>query len=112
LNLGLRDGAEIAGLVGAAINAGEDIGSDKVLAAYTRARSLDVSSRTWVIDGFNRALLAEAGPLGPLAHAARAVGLTALSAFAPLRRLVMQAGLEPLGGRPKLMTPREGSAER
>lgn len=105
LNLGMRDVAELAGLVGQALKEGRDIGAPDLMAAYDRARRFDVASRTAVVDGFNRSLLAEAGAFGVVPHAARAVGLSLLAAIGPLRRLVMQVGLEPVGGRPSLMMP-------
>jgi hypothetical protein len=40
----------------------------------------------------------------------RGLGLHALAASRRLRRLAMQGGLEPAGGRPKLMQPRDARA--
>jgi 2-octaprenyl-6-methoxyphenol hydroxylase len=63
---------------------------------YERARRADIAFRTNAVDSLNRALLAHFAPLDYL----RGTGLSALSSIAPLRRLVMRAGIGPrLAGR-------------
>ncbi|GKQ51035.1 UbiH/UbiF family hydroxylase [Bradyrhizobium sp. Ce-3] len=91
LNMGLRDAADIAEIVGQAIGRGEDPGAPNVLARYQAARRPDVASRTWAIDIANRSLLSDF--LG--VQTARAAGLHLLGAFGPLRRLAMREGLAP-----------------
>src|SRR5206468_10071257 len=46
LNLGLRDAADIAGIVREAMLSGEDPGSPRVLKGYDSARRSDIASRT------------------------------------------------------------------
>jgi 2-octaprenyl-6-methoxyphenol hydroxylase len=89
LNLGFRDGQTIAQLVAEALGSGDDIGSDNLLAAYSRARSGDVRTRISVVDIVNRTLLS---PLLP-ADAFRAAGLGIAGLSGPIRRLVMRQGL-------------------
>lgn len=91
LNMGLRDAADIAGIVGQAIGRGEDPGAPNVLSRYQAARRPDVASRTWAIDIANRSLLSDF--LG--VQTARAAGLHLIGAFGPLRRLAMREGLAP-----------------
>ncbi|MHC2334652.1 UbiH/UbiF family hydroxylase [Bradyrhizobium sp. USDA 4454] len=91
LNMGLRDAADIAEIVGQAIGRGEDPGAPNVLSRYQAARRPDVASRTWAIDIANRSLLSDF--LG--VQTARAAGLHLLGAFGPLRRLAMREGLAP-----------------
>ncbi len=95
LNLGLRDVAVLAEIVGRARERGEDPGSAAVLERYDRRRRLDVTARTAGVDLLNRSLLADVLPLA----AARSLGLFAAGRFAPLRRLMMRTGLGgPAGG--------------
>lgn len=101
LNLGLRDAAALADSVADALRQGHDPGGLAVLAAYVRARQLDVMSRTVGVDLLNRSLLTSLLPV----QAARGVVLAGLNAFAPLRRMVMRAGLAPPEALPRLMRP-------
>lgn len=89
LNLGFRDGQTIAQLVAEALGSNDDIGSENLLSAYSRARSGDVRTRTSVVDIVNRTLLS---PLLP-ADALRAAGLGVAGLSGPIRRLVMRQGL-------------------
>ncbi|WP_338687864.1 UbiH/UbiF family hydroxylase [Bradyrhizobium sp. 26S5] len=91
LNMGLRDAADIAEIVGQAIARGEDPGAPNVLSRYQAARRPDVASRTWAIDIANRSLLSDF--LG--VQTARAAGLHLIGSFGPLRRLAMREGLAP-----------------
>lgn len=91
LNLGLRDAADIAGIVGQAIAAGEDPGAAKIVTRYDFKRRSDVLSRSFAIDIANRSLLSDLLPVQSL----RAAGLHLLASFAPLRRIAMQEGLAP-----------------
>jgi 2-octaprenyl-6-methoxyphenol hydroxylase len=91
LNMGLRDAADIADIVGQAISLGEDPGSPQVLARYQSARRSDVASRIFAIDIANRSLLSDFLPVQSL----RAAGLHLIGAIGPLRRLAMREGLAP-----------------
>lgn len=91
LNMGLRDAADLAGIVRAALLSGEDPGADPVLQRYARARRADVFSRTFAVDMANRTLLSDFLPLQSL----RAVGMHLLGNVGPIRRLAMREGLSP-----------------
>jgi 2-octaprenyl-6-methoxyphenol hydroxylase len=91
LNMGLRDAADLAEIVGQAMLSGEDPGSPQVLQRYGKARRADVMSRTFAIDIANRSLLSDLLPMQSL----RAAGLHLIGAFGPLRRLAMREGLAP-----------------
>jgi 2-octaprenyl-6-methoxyphenol hydroxylase len=91
LNMGLRDAADLAGIVGQAMLSGEDPGSPQVLQRYGRARRADVMTRTFAIDIANRSLLSDLLPMQSL----RAAGLHLIGSFGPLRRLAMREGLAP-----------------
>lgn len=91
LNMGLRDAADLAEIVGECLALGGDPGSDQVLDSYARSRKPDIVSRTFAIDLANRSLLSEFLPLQP----ARALGLHLINAIGPLRRLAMREGLAP-----------------
>jgi 2-octaprenyl-6-methoxyphenol hydroxylase len=91
LNMGLRDAADIADIVGQAMSIGEDPGAPQVLARYQSARRTDVSSRMFAIDIANRSLLSDLLPIQSL----RAAGLHLIGSIGPLRRLAMREGLAP-----------------
>jgi 2-octaprenyl-6-methoxyphenol hydroxylase len=91
LNMGLRDAADIAEIVESAMARDEDVGSDKVIAKFGRARGADVASRTFAIDVANRTLLSDLLP----AQAARAIGMQLIGSVKPLRRIAMREGLSP-----------------
>lgn len=91
LNMGLRDAADIAGIVRQAMSQGEDPGSAQMLSRFNSARRADVASRTFVIDMANRSLLSDFLPLQMM----RAAGLHLIGAWGPLRRLAMREGLAP-----------------
>lgn len=99
LNLGLRDAALIAELVGDARGRGDDIGCDAVLREYDRRRRRDVAPRIALVDLLNRSLFSESLPLQGL----RGLGLFMLDTVGPLRREVMRHGMEPAGDLPRLM---------
>jgi 2-octaprenyl-6-methoxyphenol hydroxylase len=103
LNMGLRDAADIADIVRAAIAAGDDPGASRVLERYNWARRADVTSRTFVIDLANRSLLSDFLPMQSL----RAAGLHLLGSIGPLRRIAMREGLAP-SWRPKRRSSRSG----
>jgi 2-octaprenyl-6-methoxyphenol hydroxylase len=91
LNLGLRD---VKALIAAA-TANDDPGAGAALEAYARSRAADVLFRTAAVAGLNRSLLADCPPV----DLARGLGLAALGAIGPLRRLTMREGVAPLFAR-------------
>ncbi len=91
LNLGLRDGADIADIVREAIAASEDPGAPQALRRYDFKRRADVLSRTFAIDIANRSLLSDLLPMQSL----RAAGMHLLGSIGPLRRFAMREGLAP-----------------
>jgi 2-octaprenyl-6-methoxyphenol hydroxylase len=96
LNMGLRDAADIAGIVSDAMAAGEetsgkDPGTPQLLKRYDSARRADVASRSFIIDIANRSLLSEFWPMQSL----RAAGLHLIGSIGPLRRIAMREGLAP-----------------
>ncbi len=99
LNLGLVDAAVLADLACAARRTGEDIGSDRLLAAYSAARVGDVRRRVGAVDLLNRSLEPMYAPLG----LARGAGLHVLAAMPALRRRLMLEGLYPPAPIPSLM---------
>jgi len=93
LNLGFRDVETLLGLLAAAKEKREDIGSGDLLRAYSATRRGDVMSRTVGTDILNRSLLSDFLPL----QAARGLGLYALGSIGPLRRAFMRRGMAPVG---------------
>lgn len=91
LNLGLRDAQTLV----AQASRATDPGDAATLAAYAAARRPDILTRTLGVGLLNMSLLAGFGPI----DAARGLGLAALGAFRPLRRLAMREGLNPFLGR-------------
>jgi 2-octaprenyl-6-methoxyphenol hydroxylase len=101
LNLGLRDAATLAEILGDARAAGDDPGDETWLAEYDRRRGADVVSRTVAVDLLNRSLILDLAPL----HLLRGAGLHVLEAVPWLRRHVMQEGMQPSWPVPRLMRP-------
>jgi len=99
LNLSLRDAATIAEIVAAAHRAGDDIGSEALLADYDRRRRGDIASRSLAVDLLNRSLLTDFLPVQGL----RGFGLYLLEQIAPLRRALMREGVAPSANEPRLM---------
>ncbi|MCA3562597.1 MAG: FAD-dependent monooxygenase [Aestuariivirga sp.] len=95
LNMSLRDAAEAAGLM----EGEDDPGAPAILADYDAMRRRDVQPRQQVIDLMNRSLLSGFMAL----ETGRAMGLTLLSQFGPLRRAAMQYGLAPSSNLPRAM---------
>jgi 2-octaprenyl-6-methoxyphenol hydroxylase len=91
LNMGLRDAADLAGLVREAIATGADPGGPELLRRYHATRRADVLSRTFAIDIANRSLLSDFLPVQTL----RAAGMHLIGSIGPLRRLAMREGLAP-----------------
>jgi 2-octaprenylphenol hydroxylase len=88
MNLGLLDAACLAQVIEDAVLAGEDAGDQKVLRRYERRRKGGNLQMLLALDGLHRLfqLPAWAEPL-------RAVGLRAVDATGPAKRLLMQTAL-------------------
>ncbi len=100
LNMSLRDVAQAADLM----MGEDDPGQALVLADYDAFRRRDVQPRQQAIDLMNRSLLS-----GYLAlEGGRALGLSLISQFGPLRRAVMKYGLAPSFGLPRVMRKDQG----
>jgi 2-octaprenyl-6-methoxyphenol hydroxylase len=95
LNMSLRDAAQAAELIALE----DDPGHASILLQYDRLRRRDVQPRQQVIDIMNRSLLS--GQV--LLEGGRALGLSAIAAFGPLRRFVMAQGLAPVTTVPRVM---------
>lgn len=99
LNLGLRDAALAAELIEDAHSSNKDIGADDIMQTYDQRRRLDIFPRTVVVDLLNRSLIHNFAPL----QGARGLGLFMLNQIGPLRREVMQRGMQPLKDVPRVM---------
>jgi 2-octaprenylphenol hydroxylase len=94
MNLGFLDAAALAAVIEDAVLAGEDVGDRKVLRRYERERKGDNLAMLAVFDGLNRLfrLPAWTAPL-------RGLGLEAVDAAHPVKRLLMQKALGLEAGR-------------
>ncbi len=95
LNMSLRD-------VGHAVDvvlAHDDAGSPQAMADYHGRRTRDVTERQALISAMNTSMLAEFLPLDLM----RVGALSAISAFPPLRQMVMRQGLAPSSNLPYAM---------
>lgn len=86
LNMSMKD---LTQLIDLALKSPSRLGDAQMLDAYHRARHTDVMARVIGIDALNRASMAGA----PVWRDLRARTLGALYAMAPVRRVLMQAGL-------------------
>jgi 2-octaprenyl-6-methoxyphenol hydroxylase len=86
LNMSLNDMRTLRDL---ALARPDGLGDAQMLDSYHRARHNDIAVRVKGIDLLNRASMISAQPL----RDARAAGLSALYALAPVRKMVMQMGL-------------------
>jgi 2-octaprenyl-6-methoxyphenol hydroxylase len=99
LNLGLRDAATLADCVMDALADGGDPGGSNVMDRYSALRAPDVNGRITAVDILNRALLSPYLPV----HLLRGFGLHVLNSVGPLRRLLVQEGVQPSSYVPRLM---------
>ena len=86
LNMSLKD---LTHLLDLAIKSPFTLGDARMLGSYHRARHTEVLARVMGIDALNRASMASA----PILRDLRAKTLGTLYALAPVRRVLMQAGL-------------------
>ena len=106
LNLGLRDAATLADCVAEAIAEGRDPGGSAVMDRYSALRAPDVNGRITAVDILNRTLLSPYLPV----HLLRGFGLHVLNVAGPLRRRIVQEGVQPASYVPLLM--QSGGFER
>ncbi len=99
LNLGLRDAAALADVLGDARKLGLDIGSEAVLARYQSWRRFDNTLFTATFDVLNRLFSNDIGPVA----AARRFGLDVVDSIAPLKRFFMRQAGGEMGDVPTLM---------
>jgi len=95
LNMSLRDAALAADLT----LASKDAGSDSLMAEYNALRRAEVLPRQQLIDLMNKSLLLGLLPL----EGARALSLSALHYVGPLKRFIMERGLQPKSNLPYAM---------
>jgi len=95
LNMSLRDAALAADL----ILASGDAGSGSLMAEYNALRRAEVLPRQQLIDLMNKSLLLGLLPL----EGARALSLSALHYVGPLKRFIMERGLQPKRNLPYAM---------
>ncbi|MFN3644443.1 MAG: FAD-dependent monooxygenase [Gemmobacter sp.] len=99
LNLGLRDVAALAEVLGAARARGEDVGAPEVLARYERWRRFDTTALALGMDAVNRLFSND----NPVLRAARDLGMGAVSAMPGLRRAFIRQAAGLSGPLPELM---------
>jgi 2-octaprenyl-6-methoxyphenol hydroxylase len=95
LNMSLRDAALAVDL----ILASKDAGSNSLMAEYSALRRAEVIPRQQLIDFINKSLLLGLLPL----EGARALSLSALHYLGPLKRLIMEHGLQSKNNLPYAM---------
>lgn len=101
VNLGFRDVAVLAELVGKRARLGLDIGAESVLAHYARWRRFDNVAMLFVTDALNRLFSTALPPV----RAARRFGLWAVGKVPPLKRQFMRHAMGLSGDLPELMQP-------
>ena len=99
LNLGFRDVAALAEVVGEALSLGQDIGDAGVLENYQRWRRFDTLSMGIATDGLN-ALFSNNSIL---LRAFRSFGLSIVERTAPLKNFFISSAAGSLGDVPRLM---------
>jgi 2-octaprenyl-6-methoxyphenol hydroxylase len=99
VNLGFRDVAVLAELLGDRARLGMDVGAPDVLAHYQRWRRFDNTTMAAVTDGLNRLFSNRILPV----RLARGLGLWGVSKAPPLKRLFMRHAMGLTGDVPRLM---------
>ncbi|WP_416898734.1 MAG: UbiH/UbiF/VisC/COQ6 family ubiquinone biosynthesis hydroxylase [Minwuia sp.] len=100
-NLGLRDVAALAEVLGEAAPLGLDPGTDAVLERYEQWRRTDSLVLSAVTDGLNRLFSNDAVPV----KIARDLGLGAVNRVKPLKKFFMRHAMGDVGDRPELLRP-------
>lgn len=83
-NLGLRDVAELAAVLGEARDAGRDFAANDVLQRYARRRRSAGALDAYAFDAIERLFSQQAVPIAAL----RGTGIRVLDAFTPLKRML------------------------
>lgn len=99
LNLGFRDAASLAQVIGVAARRGEDIGTINVLERYQNWRRFDISLFAIATDGFNWLF----SNTNPLLHTLRHGGMIAINHAPPLRRAFIREAAGLNGQMPDIM---------
>ena len=99
LNLGLRDAAALADVIGDAAGHGQDIGALDVLQRYQTWRRFDSLAMALTMDGLNRLFSNDIAPL----RLARDIGMGLVDKIGPLRRAFMREAGGDSGKLPSLM---------
>ena len=99
LNMGLRDVAALAEILGEAKSLGLDLGQAAVLDRYGRWRRFDNGVMLAMTDTLVRFFSNDIGPI----KAARALGLSAVNRIPPLRRLFARHAMGVVGDLPRSM---------
>jgi 2-octaprenyl-6-methoxyphenol hydroxylase len=99
LNLGLRDVAALAEVLVDAGRLGLDLGQADVLERYQRWRRVDVLSLSAVTDLLNRLFSNDIAPV----KLVRDLGLAAVNALPPLKRVFMRHAMGSTGTLPRLL---------
>lgn len=99
LNMGLRDVAALAEVLVDAYRLGLDVGDEATLARYQRWRRFDNTVMLAATDVLNRLFSNNFGPL----KLARDIGLAAVNAAPPVKRLFMRHAMGVVGELPKLL---------
>ena len=99
LNLGVKDVAALADVLGGALRRGEDIGAADVLARYQRWRRFDTAAMGFATDAVNRLFSND----NPILRLGRDLGMGAISAMPGLRRRFIREAAGLSGDLPELM---------
>lgn len=99
LNLSLRDVASLSEVIVDAIRLGDDIGSVTTLSQYAQRRHLDMVSRYYGVDSYNKIVSNNIGFL----RSVRKAGLKTLQTIPSLKNLAMNQGLRPANDEGRLM---------
>jgi 2-octaprenyl-6-methoxyphenol hydroxylase len=98
-NMGLRDAAALASVLGDAKDLGLDLGAPEVIEKYGRWRRFDNGLMLAMTDGIVRLFSNDIG----LLRALRGFGLSTVNRIAPLRRLFARHAMGVVGDLPQLM---------
>lgn len=99
LNLGLRDAAALAEVLGEARRRGEDLGAADVLERYQRWRRFEATALSLGMDGLNRLMSNDVGPL----RALRDAGLGLVERLPGLKRGFMRVAAGAAGDAPRML---------
>ncbi|WP_245624927.1 UbiH/UbiF/VisC/COQ6 family ubiquinone biosynthesis hydroxylase [Jannaschia seosinensis] len=99
LNLGIKDVAALADVLGGARARGEDIGAADVLARYERWRRFDTAAMGFATDAVNRLFSND----NPILRLGRDLGMGAISRMPAIRRRFIREAAGLTGDLPRLM---------